>query len=148
FTTWPEEVEWVCDRIVELGPASGDRGWADIAVLTRRNADIAAVYAHLTALDVPAEIVGLGGLLELPEIQDVVATLRVLDDVTATPDVVRLLAGPRWAIGPDDLASSAAGPATWRRPTHPLRRSGLSRLTGPTCWTTWPGRSPMLTRPS
>src|SRR5699024_8662674 len=20
FTTWPEEVEWVCDRIVELGP--------------------------------------------------------------------------------------------------------------------------------
>lgn len=104
FTTWPEEVGWLCDRIVELGPATGDRGWSDIAVLTRRNADIAEVYGQLTARDVPAEIVGLGGLLMLPEIQDVVATLRLVDDVTANPDVVRLLAGPRWAIGPEDLA--------------------------------------------
>src|SRR5690606_33029177 len=58
----------------------------------------------LSARDVPAEIVGLGGLLTLPEIADVVATLRVVDDVTANPDLVRLLTGPRWAIGPDDLA--------------------------------------------
>ena len=105
FETWPEEVAWVCDRIVALGPGSGERRWSDIAVLTRRNADIAEIFAQLTARDVPAEIVGLGGLLGLPEIQDVVATLRLTDDVTANPEVVRLLSGPRWAVGPSDLAA-------------------------------------------
>ena len=78
--------------------------WADIAVLTRRNADIGPLYAELTARDVPVEIVGLGGLLSLPEVMDVTATLRVLEDVTANPDLVRLLTGPRWRIGARDLA--------------------------------------------
>ena len=78
--------------------------WADVAVLTRRNADIAPLYAELTARDVPVEIVGLGGLLYLPEIMDVTATLRLVDDVTANPDLIRLLTGPRWRIWPRDLA--------------------------------------------
>ncbi len=125
FDTWPEEVSWICDRIVESGPDREDQGtrrpgltprqrrpgltarprrWSDLAVLTRRNADIAEIWSQLTARDIPAEIVGLGGLLHLPEIADVVATLRVVDDVTANPDLVRLLTGPRWAVGPDDLA--------------------------------------------
>ncbi len=104
FATWPEEVGWIADQVV----AARDRGaadrWADIAVLTRRNADIAPLYGELTSRDVPVEIVGLGGLLQLPEVMDVTATLRVLDDVTANPDLLRLLTGPRWRIGPRDLA--------------------------------------------
>jgi DNA helicase-2/ATP-dependent DNA helicase PcrA len=74
-----------------------------VAVLTRRNADIAPLYAELTARDVPVEIVGLGGLLHLPEIMDITATLRLIDDVTANPDLIRLLTGPRWRVGPRDL---------------------------------------------
>jgi DNA helicase-2/ATP-dependent DNA helicase PcrA len=73
-------------------------------VLTRRNADIAPLYAELTARDVPVEIVGLGGLLHLPEVMDTLATLRLVDDVTANPDLLRLLSGPRWHVGPRDLA--------------------------------------------
>ena len=73
-------------------------------MLTRRNADIGPLYAELTARDVPVEIVGLGGLLSLPEVMDVTATLRVLEDVTANPDLVRLLTGPRWRVGARDLA--------------------------------------------
>jgi DNA helicase-2/ATP-dependent DNA helicase PcrA len=53
---------------------------------------------------VPVEIVGLGGLLHLPEVMDVTATLRLIDDVTANPDLIRLLTGPRWRVGPRDLA--------------------------------------------
>ena len=41
--------------------------------------------------EVPVEIVGLRGLLGLPEVLDVTATLRLVDDVTANPDLVRLL---------------------------------------------------------
>ena len=104
FTTWPEEVRWIADQVVAARTDGSAPHWADIAVLTRRNADIGPLYAELTARDVPVEIVGLGGLLSLPEVMDVTATLRVLEDVTANPDLVRLLTGPRWRIGARDLA--------------------------------------------
>jgi DNA helicase-2/ATP-dependent DNA helicase PcrA len=104
FATWPEEVRWIADQVVTAREGGAADRWADIAVLTRRNADIAPLYGELTSRDVPVEIVGLGGLLQLPEVMDVTATLRMLDDVTANPDLLRLLTGPRWRIGPRDLA--------------------------------------------
>ena len=104
FTTWPEEVSWIADQVVAARSDGSAPHWADIAVLTRRNADIGPLYGELTARDVPVEIVGLGGLLSLPEVMDVTATLRVLEDVTANPDLVRLLTGPRWRVGARDLA--------------------------------------------
>jgi DNA helicase-2/ATP-dependent DNA helicase PcrA len=102
--SWPEEVRWIGDQVVSAHTDGTARHWADIAVLTRRNADIGALYGELTSRDVPVEIVGLGGLLQLPEIADVLATLRLVDDVTANPDLIRLLTGPRWRIGVRDLA--------------------------------------------
>ena len=39
----------------------------------------------------------------VPEVSDIVSTLRVLYDPTAGDALVRLLAGPRWRIGPADL---------------------------------------------
>ena len=104
FETWPEEISWIADQIAGLRAGGEASHWADVAVLTRRNADIAPLYAELTARNVPVEIVGLGGLLHLPEIMDVTATLRLIDDVTANPDLIRLLTGPRWQVGPRDLA--------------------------------------------
>jgi DNA helicase-2/ATP-dependent DNA helicase PcrA len=103
FDTWPEEISWIGDQIAGLRDSGVVTRWADVAVLTRRNADIAPLYAELTARDVPVEIVGLGGLLHLPEIMDITATLRLIDDVTANPDLIRLLTGPRWRVGPRDL---------------------------------------------
>jgi DNA helicase II / ATP-dependent DNA helicase PcrA len=104
FETWPEEISWIGDQIAGLRASGEVSRWADVAVLTRRNADIAPLYAELTARNVPVEIVGLGGLRYLPEIMDITATLRLIDDVTANPDLIRLLTGPRWQIGPRDLA--------------------------------------------
>ena len=104
FSTWNEEVSWIGEQIVGLRSAGAIERWADVAVLTRRNADIGPLYAELTGRDLPVEIVGLGGLLHLPEVMDVTSTLRSIDDVTANPDLVRLLTGPRWAIGQRDLA--------------------------------------------
>jgi DNA helicase II / ATP-dependent DNA helicase PcrA len=103
FETWPEEIGWIGDQIAALKEHGEVSRWADIAVLTRRNADIAPLYSELTSRDVPVEIVGLGGLLHLPEIMDITATLRLVDDVTSNPDLIRLLTGPRWRIGPRDL---------------------------------------------
>lgn len=104
FATWPDEIAWLCDTIVAAHATGEATDWADMAVLCRRNADIGAIFAALSAREVPVEIVGLGGLLKVPEVRDVVCTLELLDDVTANPALIRLLSGPRWAIGPADLA--------------------------------------------
>ncbi len=50
-------------------------------------------------------MVGLGGLLTVPEVADIVATLRVLHDPGPSAPLPRLLTGPRWRIGPRDLVA-------------------------------------------
>lgn len=104
FETWPQEAGWVADRVVDLHRSGRLRDWKDCAVLLRRNADMAQMFGALNERGVPTEIVGLGGLLNLPEVSDVVATLRLVNDVTANPALVQLLSGPRWRIGHRDLA--------------------------------------------
>lgn len=83
--------------------AAHDGKWSDIGVLTRDNAHAAEVFDALTEADVPVEIVGLSGLLRLPEVAEIVAILRLMQDVTANAALLTLLTGPRWAIGPRDL---------------------------------------------
>ncbi|HVF21162.1 MAG TPA: ATP-dependent DNA helicase [Mycobacteriales bacterium] len=97
------EARWVADQV----RATHETGtsWSEVAVLCRRRADFAHLHRALVEADVPAEVVGLGGLLQMPEVADVVAVLQVLVDPTANPAVVRLLTGPRWRIGPRDLAA-------------------------------------------
>ncbi len=104
FDTWHEEVSWLADSVLDSQRSGRVPNWAAVAVLVRRNADVPAIYAELVDRDIPVEIVGLGGLLRLPEVAHVVSMLRALDDVMANGDVVGLLSGGRWRIGPSDLA--------------------------------------------
>jgi DNA helicase-2/ATP-dependent DNA helicase PcrA len=76
-----------------------------MAVLCRKRSQFAGVEQALRAHGLPVEVVGLGGLLERPEVGDVVATLRVLHDPSRGDALVRLLTGPRWRVGPRDLES-------------------------------------------
>lgn len=101
FDTFRDEVDWIAESVVARHETG--TGWAEQAILVRRNALLAPLFEALRERDVPVEIVGLGGLLGLPEVAPVVSTLRVIDDVTANPDVATLLAGPRWQLGLADL---------------------------------------------
>ncbi|MHC5558218.1 ATP-dependent helicase [Kocuria sp. U4B] len=74
-----------------------------MAVLCRKRSQIEPVRRELAARGLPYEVVGLGGLLATPEVGDVVATLRVLDDPGRSDALVRLLGGARWRIGTRDL---------------------------------------------
>ena len=74
-----------------------------MAVLCRRRAQMECIRREFEARGIPYEIVGLGGLLDTPEIIDLVATLRVLADPGRSDSLMRLLAGARWRIGPADL---------------------------------------------
>jgi DNA helicase-2/ATP-dependent DNA helicase PcrA len=101
-TTWQSECGWVAAQV----KAAVDAGTPprECAVLVRARSDFADLYAALTAAGLPVEVVGLGGLLQLPEVADVVAVLQVLDDPTANAPLLRLLTGPRWRLGTRDLA--------------------------------------------
>ncbi|AJC56109.1 UvrD-helicase domain-containing protein [Streptomyces sp. 769] len=100
--THAEELGWLADSLAHLVRTGTPPG--GIAVLCRTAADFAAIQGELVARDVPVEVVGLSGLLHLPEIADLVAVCEVLQDPTANACLVRLLIGPRWRIGPRDLA--------------------------------------------
>ncbi|MGW1719075.1 ATP-dependent DNA helicase [Streptomyces sp. NPDC002156] len=100
--THAEEIDWLADSIAHLvrtGKAPGE-----IAVLCRTATDFAEIQGALVARDIPVEVVGLSGLLHLPEVADLVSVCEVLQDPGANASLVRLLTGPRWRIGPRDLA--------------------------------------------
>jgi DNA helicase-2/ATP-dependent DNA helicase PcrA len=100
--TYVDELDALPDQVRAARTAFGS--WKEIGVLTRDNAAAADVFTTLSAADIPVEIVGLKGLLALPEIAEVVATLTLLEDLTANAELLLLLSGPRWAVGTRDLA--------------------------------------------
>ena len=117
--TADDELAWVVDQ-VEACLAVGVPA-REIAVLTRIRSRFGDYHSAFLRRGIPLEVVGLGGLLHLPEVADLVATLEVLDDPTANPALLRLLTGPRWRIGPRDLvllgrrAQRAGAPVGIRR---------------------------------
>ena len=64
-----------------------------VAVLSRRSKAFPLIDAALREAGIPTEIVGLGGLLDQPAVQDVRAALELGYDVAASPWLARLLAG-------------------------------------------------------
>jgi ATP-dependent DNA helicase UvrD/PcrA len=102
--TFDDELDFVVREVARAHERGAARRWSDIAVLVRDNAAAAAVHDRLVLADVPVEVVGLSGLLAMPEIVDVVATLELLHDVTANAALLQLLTSSRWNIGHRDLA--------------------------------------------
>ena len=74
----------------------------------------AAIAAELEAAGLPYTIVGLGGMLYVPEVADVRALLTAASDPERGDRVVRLLTG--FGIGARDLRALAAG--HWVRCCH------------------------------
>lgn len=134
FDTFDEEVSAVCDG-VQRQVAVGTRP-RDIAVLCRNASSFSVFHEELTSRDIPVEVVGLGGLLDVAEVVDLVATLEVIDDPTANPALLRLLSGSRWRVGARDLAllgqraSQLAANAPTRRAGDDLQRALLDAVAG------------------
>ncbi len=108
-----EEADWLAERIVAAIRSGVPAG--QIAVLGRRRTDFPRLHQAMVVRDIPVEVVGLGGLLAMPEVSDIVAVLSLLADGTANASAVRLLTGPRWRLGVRDLA------ALGRRAAHLAR---------------------------
>ena len=105
------EREWVADHLQRRYQRAVGDGVVPptAAVLMRRNADAAPMAAALRARGIPVEVVGLAGLLSVPEVADVVAMLRLVADPSAGAAAMRVLTGPRWRLAARDIA------ALWHR---------------------------------
>jgi DNA helicase-2/ATP-dependent DNA helicase PcrA len=117
LATFADEAAWLADRVLsswrlaaKVDPDTpafeipvADR--PSTAVLVRTRAQIPALENALRSRGLPVEVVGLGGLVDTPEVRDVVCTLRALADPTEGASLLRLLTGPRWRIGPRDLVA-------------------------------------------
>jgi DNA helicase II / ATP-dependent DNA helicase PcrA len=105
------EREWIADQLHERYRRAEADGVSPptAAVLVRRNADAAPIADALAARGIPVEVVGLAGLLSVPEVAEVVAMLRLVADPAAGAAAMRVLSGPRWRLGARDIA------ALWRR---------------------------------
>ncbi|AYY11951.1 ATP-dependent helicase [Actinobacteria bacterium YIM 96077] len=98
-----------------------------VAVLVRTRSQIPRLDAALRAVELPVEVVGVGGLLTTPEVSDIVATLRVIADPGRGDALMRLLTGSRWRIGARDLDALAR----WaRRRGAPVSERGLAAAHG------------------
>ena len=127
---WLEHVEdeaetvarWFAARLAEgaVGAAPGDvdtegRPLRPSAALLMRNRSTQPYFlAALRRHEVPVHVLGIGGLLEEPEIADLVSALSVVADPSSGTELVRLLAGPRWSIGLADL-EALRSTASWLR---------------------------------
>jgi DNA helicase-2/ATP-dependent DNA helicase PcrA len=114
YDTVAQETEALADRLAACWlnadqlVARQDGRHPTVAVLVRARKQLPGIAAALRDRGLPVEVVGLGGLLEVPEVSDVIATLTVLVDPTAGDALGRLLTGARWRIGPRDLAALEA----------------------------------------
>ncbi|MSZ53508.1 MAG: AAA family ATPase, partial [Actinobacteria bacterium] len=73
------------------------------AVLMRKRSSMALFVEKLQSQGIEVEVVGLGGLLELPEIVDLVCALKVVQRADSGSELIRLLTGARWRIGIKDI---------------------------------------------
>ncbi|EAP99981.1 putative DNA helicase [Janibacter sp. HTCC2649] len=111
------------DHIARWLATHRSRGAVSAAVLCRKRAEFATVTAALEEHGIPHEVVGLGGLLLTPEVEDVVALLHVVQDPARGDHLVRLLSGPMMRLGIADLDALAA----WSRVQQRLRGGAVAR---------------------
>ncbi|HVF53945.1 MAG TPA: ATP-dependent DNA helicase [Actinomycetota bacterium] len=79
----------------------------EIAILCRKRRLFGKILIALRAEGIPVEVVGLGGLLQLPEIMDLMAYLRLVVHPEENIPFARIAMGPRWRIHYADMAALA-----------------------------------------
>ena len=102
FLTLDEEAtaiaEFFADRLDEENSA---------AVLVRSRTQIEPIEAALRARHLPVDVVGIGGLLFIPEIVEVISLLKAIAFTDRGVALARILTSERYAIGVKDLAALA-----------------------------------------
>jgi DNA helicase II / ATP-dependent DNA helicase PcrA len=100
------EMQAVADHILSLH--EDGVSWRDCAVLCRTHRLFEPLQLAFADRGIPAEFIGLAGLIKLPEVVEVLAYARAAADPGGGVALARILTGPRYRVGPGDLARVAA----------------------------------------
>lgn len=104
FATVEDEAAAIAEHLAGFGWGRSQDELPTAAVLCRQRSQFGPLVAALRRSDIPFEVVGLGGLLEVPEVVDVVAALRAAHDPTRGDALMRLLTAARTRLGLADIA--------------------------------------------
>ena len=102
FETIDAEAAAIAEYIKsQWNPTSGKTA----AVLVRKRAQITAIENALREQGLPVEVIGIGGLIHVPEVADVVSMLKIITNPDSGSALMRHLTGPRINLAPRDIAA-------------------------------------------
>lgn len=123
FASLTEEADRIAAWLKQHRDDADDPTTFSAAVLCRKRSLFVPVAAALDLVGVPYELVGVGGLLTVPEVGDVVSLLWTTHDPSRGDRLMRLLSGSALRLGAADLDALGA----WARGQVP-RRTGPGDL--------------------
>ena len=97
------EAQGIAERLNRLWEEKSDKD--TFAVLVRNRKQIPVIERALSEIGLPVEVIGIGGLMQIPEVTDVFTMLKLLVDAEAGSALMRHLTSPRLAIGVQDIAA-------------------------------------------
>ena len=100
--TGAEEVAWLADHFREQ--ANAGIAFHEMAVLVRRNEDVAWYFQQLSDLGIPVQMRTKRNIIHIPEIAEIIAYLNVVAEPTANASWIRILTSARWRLSLRDLA--------------------------------------------
>ena len=105
YLTRTEEADAIAEYIAKkwFDPKHEEQERPTFSVLVRSKKYIPEIENALREKSIPTEVVGLAGLMHVPEVADIIALLRSATDPNAGTALARILIGPRLALGAKDL---------------------------------------------
>ena len=108
----------------QWNPTSGKTA----AVLVRKRAQITAIENALREQGLPVEVIGIGGLIHVPEVADVVSMLKIITNPDSGSALMRHLTGPRINLAPRDIAALGTFSRERARELHADSKSFIKKI--------------------
>ena len=125
FETIDAEAAAVAEYVkTHWSPTSGKTA----AVLVRKRAQITAIESALRGQGLPVEVIGIGGLIHVPEVADVVSMLKIITNPDSGSALMRHLTGPRINLGPRDIAALGAYSRDRAKELHADSKSFIKKI--------------------
>lgn len=125
YETVDSEAQAIAEYFKALwNPAAGK----SFAVLVRKRSQITSIENALRAQGLPVEVIGIGGLIHIPEVADVVTLMKVITDPDAGSSLMRHLTGPRINLGPRDIAALGAFSRERAKALHADSKSFIKKI--------------------
>jgi DNA helicase-2/ATP-dependent DNA helicase PcrA len=125
YETVETESQAIAEYFKELwNPDAGK----SFAVLVRKRSQIPSIENALREQELPVEVIGIGGLIHIPEVADVVTLMKIITDPDAGSSLMRHLTGPRINLGPRDIAALGAFSRERAKAMHADSKSFIKKI--------------------